>query len=74
MKLKKSLVTLASVGALFAASYSYADTMFFRYVYYSDATYNTQVGMRYTNCAGVTTTSGTMTKYRDTEHSMVCYQ
>jgi hypothetical protein len=63
MNLKKFVITVASISALFASGYAFAARYYAHYSYYSDATHTTQVGTRINACNGQVYMSGTMTTF-----------
>ena len=63
MKLKKFVMTLTAISAIFASGYAFAARYYAHYIYYSDATYTNQVGSRTNACNGQVYITGTMTSF-----------
>lgn len=79
MKRTKAIaLALSTVAAISASVYSMSTTAALSYMvettYYSDAAHTNEVGFRFRNCNGKTTTSGTVTIYKDIQREPCGFQ
>jgi hypothetical protein len=72
MKLKKLATVLGLVGSLAASGYAWAATYYTDILYFSDASYTTQVGEKITDCSRQIYVYGVITQYRQQVEKYDC--